>query len=352
MPAKIILDCERMKYPHTGLYHFCHNLSKHLLASSNPEKEEINFFLPANLKNVFGADKQYIIQKPWHKILLPNTQNYNVWHATHQDTDYFPQNKKIPLVLTIHDLNIIHNKSKSEEKKKKFLKDLAKKIKRADHITFISNFTKNDALQYVDIGNKPSTVIYNGCNIEATENLLSPLNYPTVPFYFTIGTIAEKKNFHVLPALLVGNDRLLIIAGITQSKEYKQLIIKEAIKHGVENRVIFTDAINENDKQWYYKNCEAFVFPSLTEGFGLPVVEAMFYGKPIFLSTFTSLPEIGGDVAYYFNSFLKEDMQSTVEQGLLHYKNTNQAEKIKARSSLFSWKHAAEQYLQVYRSLY
>ena len=352
MPAKIIIDCERLKHPHTGLYHFCYNLGKNLLANSDPETEEINFYLPKNIKDIFGENKKCIIQQPWHKLVLPNTGKYDVWHATHQDSDYFPHNRKIPLVLTIHDLNILHNNKKSEEKKKRFLEDLAKKVKRSDHITFISSFTKTDALQYIDIENKPSTVIYNGCNIETIDNLSTPVNTPAGQFYFTIGTIAEKKNFHVLPALLVGNDRLLIIAGITQSKEYKQVIIEEAIKYGVEKKVIFTGSINENDKQWYYTNCEAFLFPSLTEGFGLPVVEAMYFGKPIFLSTCTSLPEIGGDIAYYFKTFLPEDMQLTVQQGLQHYKNTNPAEKIKARSALFSWKQAALQYLQVYRSLY
>lgn len=352
MSAKIIIDCERMKYPHTGLYHFCYNLGKHLLGCSMPKKEEINFYLPENVKDIFGTDSHCIIQQPWHKILLPNTRKYNVWHATHQDTEYFPQNKKIPVVLTIHDLNIIHNQKKSEEKKKKYLQDLTKKIKRADYITFISSFTKNDILQHINLGNKPNSVIYNGCNIETIKNLLPPIKIPTSPFYFTIGTIAEKKNFHVLPALLSGNDRLLIISGITQSKNYRQVIIDEAILHGVEDRLIFTDSISENDKQWYYKNCEAFVFPSLTEGFGLPVVEAMFYGKPIFLSSFTSLPEIGGDIAYYFTSYLKDDMQATVHQGLNHYKNTRAIDKIKARANLFNWKLSAEQYLKVYRTFY
>ena len=149
-----------------------------------------------------------------------------------------------------------------------------------------------------------------------------------------------------MPALLAGNDRLLVIAGITQSELYKQKIIQEAIKHQVEKRVIFTGSISENDKQWYFKNCEAFVFPSLTEGFGLPVVEAMF------LSTHTSLPEIGGSVAYYFNSFDKEDMQQTIRQGLQHYHSTGASESVKARASLFSWKEAALKYLEVYRSLY
>ena len=175
---------------------------------------------------------------------------------------------------------------------------------------------------------------------------------PAAPFLFTIGTIMEKKNFHVLPALLAGNDRKLVIAGITQSEAYKKRIIEEAVKHGVEQRLIFTGPISENDKQWYLKNCEAFVFPSLTEGFGLPVVEAMHFGVPIFLSRFTSLPEIGGDVCYYFSSFEKEAMQYAIQKGLDHYNTTDAKNSIRKRAAMFSWKDAAAQYLEVYRSLY
>lgn len=352
MPANILIDCERMKYPHTGLYHYCYNLGKNLVENYNHDTEKIQFFLPEKEGDIFGKDEIYIHQKSWHKLLLPTTRQINVWHATHQDTDYYPMHRKVPVVLTIHDLNVLHNTTKTDLKKKRFIKEIEKKINRADHVTFISSFTKGDVQQHFDLSNKPSTVIYNGCNIVEIENPTAPLNAPPAPFLFTIGTITDKKNFHVLPALLAGNDRILVIAGITQSEPYKQKIIQEAIKHNVEKRVIFTGPITENDKQWYLKNCEAFVFPSLTEGFGLPVVEAMFFGKPIFLSTYTSLPEIGGTAAYYFNSFDKDDMQQTIQLGLQHYHSTGASESIKARALIFSWKEAAIKYLEVYRSLY
>jgi glycosyltransferase involved in cell wall biosynthesis len=154
----------------------------------------------------------------------------------------------------------------------------------------------------------------------------------------------------VLPALLEGNDKHIIIAGITTSESYKQKILLNAKNHGVSDRVHFTGPISENDKQWYLKNCLAFVFPSLTEGFGLPVVEAMYFGVPIFLSKYTSLPEIGGEVCYYFDSFKKIDMQHTIQQGLQHYSSTNAKEKIQNRSALFNWKKAAIKYLEIYRS--
>jgi glycosyltransferase involved in cell wall biosynthesis len=352
MPANIIIDCERMKYHHTGLYHYCYNLGKNLVENYNPQNETLQFFLPEKEGAVFGKNAQYLHQKNLHKLVLPSTNKINVWHTTHQDTGYYPQHRKVPVVLTIHDLNVLHNTAKADFKKQRFINETAKKINRADHLTFISSFTKTDVEQYFDIANKPSAIIYNGCNIMEIENPSAPPVAPQLPFLFTIGTVTDKKNFHVLPALLTGNNRMLIISGITQSEIYKQKIIHEAVKHKVENRVIFTGPVTESDKQWYLKNCEAFVFPSLTEGFGLPVVEAMFFGKPIFLSACTSLPEIGGDAAYYFSSFDKETMQQTLEKGLQHYTATSPADNIKARAAMFSWKEAALKYLAIYRSLY
>lgn len=350
--SRIIIDCERMKYPHTGLYHYCYNLGVALKQQADPSLEKLTFFLPPAEQDVFGADQDYMLQKPWHKLMLPSLRKYTLWHCTHQDADYFPAGKRLRVVLTVHDINTMHNQHKSEQKKKQFIRSIEKKIKRADHITFISKFTRDDVQQYIDLGGKPVSVIYNGCNIKEAGQLTAPAAMPAAPFLFTIGTIMEKKNFHVLPALLGGNDRKLVIAGITQSEAYKKRIIEEAVKHGVEQRLIFTGPISENDKQWYLKNCEAFVFPSLTEGFGLPVVEAMHFGVPIFLSRFTSLPEIGGDVCYYFSSFEKEAMKHAVQKGLDHYNTTDAKNNIRKRAEMFSWRDAATQYLGVYRSLY
>ena len=145
----------------------------------------------------------------------------------------------------------------------------------------------------------------------------------------------------------------LFIAGITDDENYKEIIIKEAEKNGVAERVIFAGAINENDKQWYMKNCKAFLFPSLAEGFGLPVIEAMYFGRPVILSTATALPEIGGNEAYYFDDFEPENMRSVLTDALKNYKENPDAEsKITARAKMFTWEDAAKKYFEVYRSLY
>lgn len=341
-----------MKYPHTGLHSYCINLVPALQKVVQPGSEELSFFLPKEQNGAFGNNQEYVFQHAWHKLIMPSLKKYSIWHSLHQDSDYYPSKNKLPVVLTIHDINVMHNADKSPAKKERYIREVEKKIRRASHVAFISHFTSNDVKRYIDFTNKPNSVVYNGCTIKEIHPLETPAIKPSAPYYFTLATIMKKKNFHVLPALLAGNDRLLVIAGITSSESYKQEIIAEAVKYGVEKRLVFTGPVTENDKQWYMKNCEAFLFPSLTEGFGAPVVEAMYFGVPIFLSRFTSLPEIGGDVCYYFSSFEKDAMLQTMQEGLKHYKETNAAELIKKRAALFNWQNAATDYLHIYRSLY
>lgn len=345
-----MFDCERMKYPHTGLYHFCLNLGKSLLKTS-PENRELCFYTPPGALGSFGEDVCYIQQRSFQKFRLPDTERISIWHNTYQSSMYIPRRRRLKVLLTIHDLNFLYSGRKSDYKKKKYLRHIRERIESADQLVTISQFTLNDLKQHIDLRGKPCEVIYNGCNIEEIGSLQPPLIQPSAPFLFSIGTIVEKKNFHVLPCLLARNDRLLVIAGITQSEDYKNRIIAEAKKWNVEKRLIFTGAISENDKQWYLKNCEAFVFPSVAEGFGLPVIEAMHFGRPVLLSTCTSLPEIGGKEAYYFHSFEPEAMQRSLEASLHHYKTRQPAAAIKNRSALFSWQKSALEYHRLYNRL-
>jgi glycosyltransferase involved in cell wall biosynthesis len=344
---KILLDCERMKFLHTGLYYFCLKLGKALQQQTHDE--QLYFYTPPSAKDCFGS-ANYLPQHSYDKFALPSIKKLDVWHCTFQGSSYFPFRKKVKKVLTIHDINFM-NDDIAEVKKKKYLAQLADKIKASDHITAISQFTMDEIKLSIDIGNKPASVIYNGCNINPSVSITEPARKPNKPFLFTIGTIVEKKNMHVLPALLHNNNHELIIAGITLSENYKQKIIDQAIKWNVKERVIFTGSISENDKYWYLQHCEAFVFPSLMEGFGLPVAEAMYFGKPLLLSSLSSLPEIGGNLAYYFKNFEPAYMQEFLASSLQHYNQTNPAEAIKARAALFSWKNAARQYLDVYHCL-
>ncbi|MEI6947453.1 glycosyltransferase family 1 protein [Paraflavisolibacter sp. H34] len=348
-PHRVLFDCERMKYPFTGLYYYCQHLGKSLLQEARPGLD-LCFYLPPSAGPAFGPQACYVPQRSLHKFLLPRKPHFQLWHSTHQASDYYPWRRKMKVLLTVHDLNWLYDRSKTDAKKQRYLSGLKARIDRADHVVAISQFTLNDLRRHIDLGDKPCSVIHNGSNIEEITSLQPPQLQPSAPFFFTIGTIVAKKNFHVLPALLLQNDLQLVIAGITQSEDYKNKIIHEAKRLGVEERVLFTGSISENDKQWYLKNCTAFAFPSISEGFGLPVVEAMHFGKPLLLANATSLPEIGGRHAHYFDHFEPEHIHAVAQKALSEHTETHAAA-IRQWSAQFKWPAAARAYLDVYSSL-
>lgn len=348
MDDKILIDFERMKYPNNGLYQFSVDLGKSLVKeAANPE--QLYFYLPHSAINSFGNKSNYVTQHSFHKFYFPGASRFRVWHATHQGTAYYPFSAKARKVLTVHDINFMHDDSKTPYKRARDLKALKKKVLNADYITSISEFVMKDLMQYVDIPPDRRRVIYNGCRINEIADINMPVVKPHAPFLFTIGVISPKKNFHVLPALLVNNDMQLIISGVTGNPHYKNKIFETAKSMGVEKRIIFTGPVSENDKQWYYKNCEAFVFPSKAEGFGLPVLEAMYFGKPAILSTLSSLPEIGGTQAYYFKNFDPDHMRKVLTNSLEQYYRYKPIDLIREQALSFSWDKSAQQYLEVYK---
>ena len=94
----------------------------------------------------------------------------------------------------------------------------------------------------------------------------------------------------------------------------------------------------------------AYTQPSQAEGFGLPVVEAMQLGKPVFLSRLTSLPEVGGEAAYYFDDFSPATMQQALQSGLAQHSPARVAQ-AQAQAAQFSWTQAAADYLAIYQEL-
>jgi len=351
---KIVIDCEKMRHPNTGFYYFCKNLALHVIEEAKDivPNVEINLYLPKKEIASFEGLTHIIPFNNLHKFYL-NIGHNSVWHSTTQMSNYWPSNKEKKTILTIHDLNILYEKETNIDRIKKKLNKIQKKIDRADQIVTISNYVKDDIVNNLNLRNKNITVIYNGCNVykkpivKPTSNL-----YINAPFLFAIGAINETKNFHVLPKLLKFNDYVLVLSGEAVSQDYKQKIIEEAIKYNALDRVIFTGPINDNDKFWYFQNCSAFLFPSIAEGFGLPVLEAMHFGKPVFLAKKTSLPEVGGDVAFYFDNFEDEHMQEVFKIGMAEYENTPiLSTKLINQSKKFDWKIAAQQYLALYKSL-
>ncbi|RXK86266.1 glycosyltransferase family 4 protein [Filimonas effusa] len=350
---KIVFDCERMKYASTGLYHFSLNLGSALMKKAIEGEEALTFFVPPNAIGAFGKDLSYLKQHSLQKLYLPSLKEFDIWHATYQSSDYVPRrNKKIKVVLSIHDLNFFYE-NKSEKKREKYLRHLQQNVDRSDAIICISDFCRQDVLQHCDTHGKPVHVIYNGTN-SLKAPALTQLSYkPKKPFLFSLGSICRKKNFHVLLQLLTQNNGLeLIIAGRPDDLDYLEYIRQSAQQLKVAEYLRILGPINEHEKSWYYSNCYAFAFPSIAEGFGLPVAEAMSVGKPVFLSDKTALPEIGRNMAFYFRDFSADHMQNVFLSGMEEYIRNDMHTAIREHGASFSWDKAAGEYMEVYRSLY
>ncbi len=350
--AKIILDCDLMKHRNSGLYQYCLNLgnSVNRLLRNADTKDKIQYYIPEGEENSFDSSNNCIVEKKFHRIIKPFLWDCNIWHAPFQSGRIVPQNKRIKVLLTIHDLNCLHE-GKPVCEQRKSLEHTQKLIDRSDAIVCISEFSKSDVLKNCDVKNKPIHVIHNGTH-KLHEPLLSKLSYkPRRPFLFGMGYVNRKKNFHVLLPMLKYNNYELVIAGRLDEPDYIQAIMQEASDLGIEERVHLLGPVSEEEKAWYLKNCLAYMHPSLAEGFGAPVVEAMAFGKPMFLSTYTSLPEIAGNVAFYFSSYEHEHMHSTFKEGMAIYNKNGLYKRIMQKGSEYDWEKKAVEYLKVYRSL-
>ncbi|SFD30483.1 Glycosyltransferase involved in cell wall bisynthesis [Chitinophaga sp. CF118] len=342
------LDFEKLKYQHNGLYTFCLQLGHRLLQHTR-EDEKLLYYLPQKF-NEFTGDFKKVPYKWYHRYLF-NPPQMDVWHAVHQTGNVWPRNKAKKTILTIHDLNFLFDDRKGTAEKNRLLKELQKQVDETDCVVAISKFTLQTIREHIQVPDNKCRIIYQGSEVKEFPGFDAPAYRPAKPFLFSIGMILSKKNFHVLPALLQHNDYELIIAGKPQG-DYIKKIEEEADAAGVRARVKLLGTIPDEEKYWYYKNCKAFMFPSIAEGFGAPVVEAMHFGKPVFLSDKTSLPEIGGDAAYYFRNFDKAYMQKTFEDGIKHFEQHNPVAAVQQHAKLFSWDTNAKEYLKLYRTMY
>lgn len=349
----VFLESHHINNLYFGFGQFNYQLIKALHEADHPD---IRIILHgkdlAFLKKEFGPESGYKKYFSWRRYpLLRIRESYDLWHSMNQNTRIEPHSTKMPYLLTVHNILQIDPANKKLVAKNE---EFQNKLLRSQAITYISNHAKESTHEHYRVPNVPEYVIYNGNPV--SEIVLSetfrPALRPARPYLFTIGEITGRKNFMSLVRMMPHLPDLdLIIAGKNTTGPAAD-IQAEIAKLGLSGRVHLPGKIGNEEKQYYYKNCEAFVFPSLREGFGLPVIEAMRFGKPAFISNLTALPEIGGDLAYYWEDFDPKYMADVFARGMQDYiSRPDLPEKLVARALSFSWQNAAEKYLEVYRSM-
>lgn len=349
---RVFLETHNINNRATGFGTFNYELIKGLaqLPFDNLELY-LNSKAPQKLKSEFGDKFKYAQYIGAHRYKnFRSFKKYDLWHSVNQNSKIEPR-YDTPYLLTVHDVNFVEEISSDMNHKRNLA--FIEKLKKATAITYISEFAKKQTHQYFNVPSVPEHIIYNGNPISIildTSNFVPNIKSEK-PFLFSIGDFLVRKNYISIVNMMINiKDFNLIIAG-DKDKPYGVEIENLIIANKLENRVFLTGKVSEMEKQYYLKNCTAFLFPSIREGFGLPPIEAMKFGKPVFLSDKTSLPEIGGKNAYYWENFDPEYMKNILFDSLNNFENnkTELEVLLKERADSFDWKIAAEEYLKVYR---
>jgi glycosyltransferase involved in cell wall biosynthesis len=258
-------------------------------------------------------------------------------------------------MATIHDLNFIHeNQNRSIDKR---LRKYQRNVAGLDYLVCISHFVEQDVMKYLKLKNTKHVVIHNGVSLYKRDPSFVPVKISETLggkcYLLIVSTFMRKKNIH----LLVDMMRFLpcyslAIVGKIIHQDYYEEVLQAIHREGLQHRIFMLGEVDEAEKYWLYDYCSAFVFPSLAEGFGIPPLEAMLAGKPVFASTSTSIPEVCGNMAFYWDILEGEEMAKTVLQGLANTNApSNNKDLLKAHACQYSWQQSADKYIAVYKQL-
>ena len=276
--------------------------------------------------------------------------DFDVFHPTFFDDYFMPYLGDKPLVVTIHDMAMerypeMFPLSGLEMRRKKEL------ALRADHIVAVSENTKKDVIELYGIPEDKITVIYHGAPKALSSYLLKdkPIEYPYILY---VGSRWTYKNFvpfieAVLPIMRERQNLNIVCTGTPFSVDELALFRQ----YGIEDRVhqMFVSA---DELVTLYVNAECFIYPSLYEGFGIPILEAWRCGCPVLLNNASCFPEIAKDGAMYFSLNEKENTLTNCLRNFLTLQNKQKQTLIdKGYKALnnYSWKESAQKLAEVYK---
>jgi glycosyltransferase involved in cell wall biosynthesis len=356
---RAVVDLEALRVRNCGLGQFSLSLGRALLAEAGDDVE-LSYFLRRTEHQYFQREGVALATatnlrretycaalRPLLRMLL--SEPCDVWHMSNQNAKFWPLDPRTPMVLTIHDLNFLRERDPREVPHE--LAKLQAKVDRATAIATDSQFVEREIREHLHIGAREIRVIYCGVNLDTSEPATRPTFLPPGSFLFAIGEVVPKKNFHVLLDLIEElPDRLLVIAG-NKSHPYAKEIEADIQRRELSARVFLPGQVSGGERRWLYENCEAFCFPSKTEGFGIPVIEAMSAGRPVFCSHATSLPEVAGPLGCYWHAYDQPHLLKVFHEGMNRFHSTpNCSDKLRAHAAQFTWQRAAQEYLDLYRS--
>lgn len=336
------------------------NDNEYVLYLSEPV-EPLSFSSGRVSEKVFSAPSL-----SWRHLRLPLEMKKDRIDLHFSPSYFLPLLDIFPSVVVVHDLTFkVHPEWFVKDRRMRFDDFFWRKVRRADRIITVSEHSKQDIVRVLGVKPEMVTVIYEAADesfrpVRDSERLRAVREKFGLRegFLFTAGAVHTRRNLERLIAALGmasrdgGIDSMLLIVGTPAPFSPPVDIWGTADEWGLGGRIVHEEYVSEEDMLLLYSACSAYVYPSLYEGFGLPVIESMACGTPVACSNVTSLPEVGGDAVLYFDPLNTEEIAGAITSIVSDKKLRERlAGAGIERASTFSWRRAAEETCAVFNEV-
>lgn len=323
---KIAFDGKRFFQNTSGLGNYSRDLVR-ILATGFPDNDYLIFnknetsngaaILQLPNVNFVPTTKGYLARQLKMGIDAQNA-GAEIFHGLSGELPLKWNSKPIKKIVTIHDLIFLrYPKYYPFIERKIHLWKFRKSARQADLIIAISEQTKRDIIEFLHVPEDRIEVVYQGCHQAFKENqgeqvLNSVKAKYGLPdrFILNVGTIEERKNLLNIVKAVNGTEIPLVVIG--RKTRYFNKIRKFLKKNKLENQVHFLENVSMDELAAIYKLADIFVYPSFFEGFGIPVIEALFSGTPVITSNVSCLPEAGGENSVFIDPNNFKDISAKI----------------------------------------
>ena len=302
-----------------------------------------NFKLPPTLLD--------LLWNRWHVVDIENFMGQiDIFHSS----DWTQPPAKAKKVTTVHDVSFLRYPESFPQKIIEVHQRRLKWVKKeCDRVIVDSRTTKDDLVRLLGFNEKRIRVVYLG--VDKLKVQSAKLKVKEGNYFLYIGTLQPRKNLlRLIRAFGEIRDRegVKLVIGGKKGWLYEE-IFEEVKRLNLQDKVIFKGFVSEEEKISLMQNALAFVYPSLYEGFGMPVLEAMSAGCPVITSNISSLPEVAGKAALLVNPHKTEEIVSAMKKVMIDSALRRElSEKGRKQANKFTWKKTAQETLKVYQELY
>jgi glycosyltransferase involved in cell wall biosynthesis len=358
---RIGVDARLLTYPITGIGRVLIEIGLRL-SKINPD---IIFYVPNEISNSYGLNirafkssvlKSKVFDKLWFQSILPYWAKEDkvdvFWGPAHRIPYFLPKN--IVKVLTVHDLVWKHHPL-TMKITSLFYEQITMpySLRSADKVMVVSNATARDVREEFPAISKKLSVINLGSSLPSPGPAFEKNYGFSHDYILFVGTLEPRKNlirllegYSRLPASLRLRHDLVIVGGDGWGKSGFH---KAKTLSALDNGVHFLGYVSEDDLAWLYQNAIFLAMPSLYEGFGLPIIEAMSFGTPVLTSNCSSMPEIAGNAALLIDPYSTKSIAAGMEKLLLdHQLRASMSFNARKNAIRFSWEKSAEKLLSLF----